>query len=105
VPIEINPLCPKCNSGSDLVVGPFGPHYGKFMCARCGRFISWAKTPHELRPDIMGGTVYSCPECAEREFSIKLSSNGRGGDIVCGTCGFYVSFLPVQKLEKLNAIN
>ena len=101
VPVPIPPTCPKCNATGTLTLCDTPPHYGRWDCPTCGRWIKWEATPREARPDIRGGTVYACPDCDEKEFSIKLANSGNGGDIVCGHCGYYVSFLPIQKLQKL----
>jgi len=33
--------CPICDSEGIIIPGPFGPHAGKFVCIKCGRWIRW----------------------------------------------------------------
>lgn len=41
-----------CTCGSHrvgIVVGPFGPHYGKQVCLSCGTFRGWEQKPPMAR--------------------------------------------------------
>lgn len=46
--------CPACQSTETTVeLTPDGPHYGKLVCAACGRFLRWQlkpETPRSRRP-------------------------------------------------------
>jgi len=33
--------CPICDSKGMVIPGPFGPHVGKVICTKCGRWIRW----------------------------------------------------------------
>ncbi len=41
----IKAACRKCHGVQpcDVIIGPFGPHYAKALCSRCGAFIKWVK--------------------------------------------------------------
>ena len=51
---EINPIkavCRKCHSVQpcDVIIGPFGPHYAKALCSKCGAFVKWVKKNLAIR--------------------------------------------------------
>jgi hypothetical protein len=38
--------CKQCNSeANNQMLTPEGPHYGKLVCASCGRFLAWLPRP------------------------------------------------------------
>jgi hypothetical protein len=34
-------MCPICYSKAMTIPGPFGPHAGKLVCIKCGRWVRW----------------------------------------------------------------
>lgn len=42
---HIKAVCRKCQSVQPcrVIPGPFGPHYAKALCSRCGAFVKWVK--------------------------------------------------------------
>lgn len=41
----IKAICRKCRcvQPCQVIPGPFGPHYAKALCSRCGTFVKWVK--------------------------------------------------------------
>lgn len=68
----------QCFAGAELVTTPHGPHFGKLVCPRCGKFIDWVAKPGSekirrtkpsrklLRPHIDNGVDY-CVICLRRK--------------------------------------
>ena len=39
--------CEHCGGEGVVKVGPFGPHYAKLECGKCGAYIKWLPKPVE----------------------------------------------------------